>query len=62
MTERMAVPLTVYVEVPDDITIEQMDQRAESIRREVADTCDYDTALRDLPHLLMRDKANGGDA
>lgn len=32
MTERMAVEITVYLDVPDDITEDGMDRAAESVR------------------------------
>lgn len=52
--ERMVVELAVYVDVPADITEEQMDAQAASIRGAVADTLDYRVAVSRPASLVPR--------
>lgn len=50
MTDRMAVEVTVYLDVPEDITEEGMDLAAEGVVSAIG--VDYDVALNGPPQLV----------
>jgi hypothetical protein len=50
MTERMAVEITVYLDVPEDITEQGMDLAAEGVVQAIG--VDYDVALNGPPRLV----------
>lgn len=59
--ERMVVEITIYLDVPADITEAEMDSRAERIRSSIAD--EFDAGVRvdvDTPYLAPRPRS--GDA
>lgn len=52
MTERMAVQVTVYLDVPDDITEEGMDDAARDVAAAIRDDLEYDAVVLSSPVLV----------
>lgn len=52
MTERMAVELTVYLDVPNDATEAQMDECAETVRQTVEAATGHAACLLSAPFLV----------
>ena len=52
MTERMAVEITVYLDVPDDITEDGMDATGRDVAAANGDVLEYDAVVLSPPVLV----------